>query len=89
MTRYERVPGVLLEDLGPAWAAFSPLSGETHLLNDEAALLLECLALVGPAEAHLVAREMATDTDQPCAEVERSLHGVWDQLIEAGMVRAC
>jgi hypothetical protein len=45
---YTRAPGVRIEPVGGAWAAFSPLSGETLLLNDEAAAILEVLTSSGP-----------------------------------------
>jgi hypothetical protein len=35
---------VLVEAVGEMWAAFSPSSGETQILNDEAAALLEVLS---------------------------------------------
>lgn len=39
--KFSRVDGVLVEPLGPVWVAFSPASGETTLLNDESAAILE------------------------------------------------
>ena len=43
MGRYARIEGVLIEPIGHLWAAFSPASGETILLNDESASILEVL----------------------------------------------
>ena len=44
MARYACVPGVSTEAVGHLWAVFSPASGETLLLNDESASILEVLA---------------------------------------------
>jgi PqqD family protein of HPr-rel-A system len=88
MLRYQRIPGSLIEDLGNMWAALSPASGETHLLNDESALVLECLAELGPATAAELAKEMAPDTGMSADDVERRLAFGWASLLEAGLVRA-
>ncbi len=85
--QYRRVPGSLIEDLGEAWAAFSPSSGETHLINHESALLLTCLAQVGPADSAVLAREMAADTGVPADTLEARLNVGWAALLEAGMVQ--
>ena len=34
---------MLVEPLGPSWVCYSPASGQTHLLNDESAAVLEML----------------------------------------------
>lgn len=83
---YERARGLRVESIGQSWAAFSPVSGETLLLNDEAAAVLEILA-EGPAELSAVCTALAHDSDVPVAEVEASLSQSWEHFVRAGLVR--
>lgn len=82
-----RAPGVLLEPLDEGWAAFSSLSGESHLLNDESAAIVEGLDLVQPLSASAVCKSLAQDCGLPPAEVEQAIGTAWEQLIEAGLIR--
>ena len=54
-------PGTLLAALGKSWAVFSEFSGETHLLNDEAAAFLEVL-LERPRTVNEAAEAIAADS---------------------------
>ena len=82
-----RAPGVLLEPLVEGWAAFSSLSGESHLLNDESAAIVEALDLVQPLSSSAICKSLAQDCGMPTAEVERAIGSAWEQLIEAGLIR--
>ncbi len=82
---YERACGLRVESIGQGWAAFSPLSGETLLLNDEAAAVLEILA-EGPAEADAVCAALAHDSEAPAAQIAASLSQSWEHLMSAGLV---
>ena len=84
---YRLVEGARIEPLDVAWACFSPLSGETVLLNTEAAAILELLANHGPTSDDTVARILAADTRTDIADVTEALRHAWDQLIAAGLVR--
>jgi PqqD family protein of HPr-rel-A system len=84
--RYERTPGVRVESLGRAWAAFSPASGETLLLNDEAAALLEVLT-DGPAHCDAVCAALAVDGDVAVAQIHAAMGDSWQQLLQAGLLR--
>jgi len=88
LARYLRIPGSRIEDLGPVWAAYSPASGETHLLNDEAALLLGRMADHGACSAAELAQALADDVGIAADELERRLSLGWNALLEAGLVRA-
>lgn len=82
------MPGVRLEPLGVAWGAYSPASGETHLVNDESAALLEWLLEVGQAADSLMAAEsfapdIGLDVDTLRARIDLS----WVPLLQAGLVR--
>jgi PqqD family protein of HPr-rel-A system len=78
---------VVIELIGDSWFAYSACSGETHLLNDSSAALLECL----PAEtARLpteVFAELSVDTDMSVEELQASAEGCWDTLRDAGLIR--
>ncbi|MEP7283515.1 MAG: HPr-rel-A system PqqD family peptide chaperone [Rubrivivax sp.] len=83
------VPGVLLEELEAEFAAYSPLSGATHLLNDTSAALLEILRDTGSSGAspETVVKILAEEADVPSAELIRSIESHWGTLISAGLVR--
>ncbi|MEO7244263.1 MAG: HPr-rel-A system PqqD family peptide chaperone [Rubrivivax sp.] len=83
------VPGVLLEELEAQFAAYSPLSGATHLLNDTSAALLEILRDIGSsgATSETVVQILAEDADMPSDAVIRSIESHWGTLISAGLVR--
>lgn len=86
MTVFARVPGLRVEAVGGAWAAFSPASGETLLLNDTSAAILEVLA-DGPLATSAVAERLAADAGVPHGEVAALIADHWPQLVEAGLVR--
>jgi hypothetical protein len=79
MERYGRADGVLIEPLGHLWAAFSPLSGETTLLNDESAAILEMLES-GDSDTSGICAALAEDSGLD------AVTGGWPRLLEAGLV---
>lgn len=86
MIQYVRTEEVLLEPVGHLWAAFSPATGETALLNDECASILEVLE-PGQGESTasmcaILAADSGLDADALVELVESS----WPRLIEAGLV---
>ena len=83
--RYARVPGVVVEPLDALWAAFSPASGQTHLLNDESAAILEILG-EGAASADGVVAQLAHDSGTDPAAVRLVLAHAWPSLIDGGLV---
>lgn len=83
---FTRAPGVLIEPVGDVWAAFSARSGETLLLNDEAAAILEVLTSRGRSHPDEVCRLLAADAGQPTADVSERLVDAWTQLTGAGLL---
>lgn len=86
MARFARVGGALVEPVGHLWAAFSPLTGETALLNDESAAILEILE-AGPADAGSVCAQLGADSGLSADELMPVVAASWPSLIEAGLVR--
>lgn len=86
MSTYSGVPGSRVEPIGRVWAAFSPVSGETLLLNDTSAAILEILEQ-GPADTATVAAAFAADQGLSPAQIEPLLDASWQDLIAAGLVR--
>ena len=84
--RFALVNGVELAPVGEVWAAFSPISGETILLNDESAAFLECLS-DGPSDLAAVSAALALDCGLPAEQVAATLATHWPRLIEAGLLR--
>jgi PqqD family protein of HPr-rel-A system len=83
---YRLADGVRLEPLGNTWASYSAVSGDTVLLNNEAASILELLA-DGPKDAACVAATLAASTATDLAEMNEKLRIAWDQLLLAGLVQ--
>jgi PqqD family protein of HPr-rel-A system len=84
---YTRAPGVLFAPLGEGWAAFSTLSGETHLLNSESVAVVESLDLHEPRTERQVAESLADDSGMTVQELLQTLAPAWPMLLEAGLVR--
>lgn len=84
--RYGVVDGVLLESVGPLWAAFSPVSGETTLLNDESAAILEAVRS-GPADTWSVCCDLASDAGLSPEALAPAVSAHWGQLLDAGLLR--
>lgn len=86
MRRFARIVGVQVEPIGDGWVAFSPASGETLVLNDETAAVLEVLE-AGAASTVGISDALAADS----GVAEPTLCMVLDEglprLIEAGLVR--
>lgn len=85
MQRYGRADGVLVEPVGHLWAAFSPLSGETTLLNDESAAILEVLES-GGCDTSGVCAALAEDSGLDAQHFVAAVAAGWPRLIEAGLV---
>lgn len=86
MNRYARRDGVLIEPVGHVWAAYSPATGETSLLNDESASILEILSL-GAASTESVCMSLAADTGLAVDALTEIVEACWPRLIEAGLAR--
>lgn len=86
MPRFARVEGVLVEPIGDAWAAYSPASCETILLNDESAAILEILE-AGAASTEAIGETLATDSGLEVDTLIPLVNDSWPRLLEAGLVR--
>jgi hypothetical protein len=86
--RYCLIAGVLVEPLGDVWAAYSPASGETAMLNTECAAMLEVLR-EAPRDSVSVGTRLSEDCGVPAAELLPVLDAHWQQLIAGGFVRRC
>jgi hypothetical protein len=87
MPRFTRVPGVRVESLEDIWAAFSPASGETLLLNDTSAAVLEVLESHGTLTDTRIAELLAADSGRTHDEVMSTLADCWPGLLQAGLLR--
>jgi PqqD family protein of HPr-rel-A system len=82
---FSRPSGLLVEPIGDGWVAFSPLSGETMMLNDETAAILEVLS-EAPGDLESVCDALAADTGIPPSELMNRIAPNWIQLVEGGLV---
>lgn len=80
------MPGVLVAPVGTAWAGFSPLTGDTLILNNESAAILEVLAL-GPCSLAQLAAELASDSGETAEILLPMLASHCQQLAEVGFLR--
>jgi PqqD family protein of HPr-rel-A system len=76
---------VLIEPIGHLWVAFSPASGETTLLNDSSASILEVLEL-GASSTDAISSTLACDSGLEARVLEGIVEASWPSLIEAGLV---
>lgn len=86
MQQYARVAGVLVEPFEHLWAAYSPATGETALLNDESAAILEVLES-GASDTSFMCSTLATDSGLEAASLVDTVETCWPRMIEAGLVR--
>lgn len=86
-TRFGPAAGLLVEPLGDAWVAFSPLSGETMFLNDPSAAIVEVLS-EAPADMHAVCAALAHDAEASLQQVSDVIGQSWAQLVEGGLIVA-
>jgi hypothetical protein len=86
MRRFERVGGTLVEPIGHLWAAFSTANGETSLLNDESASILELLENQA-ASTQEICTVLASDSGLAIESFTALVEDSWPRLIEAGLVR--
>lgn len=77
--------GVRTTDLGPVWAVYSPLSGQTLMLNTEAVAMLEVLR-DAPGDLASVCSVLATDGQHEADAIEAMCSGAWQQLLDAGLL---
>jgi hypothetical protein len=78
--------GALVESLGAGWVTFSPLSGETQVLNDEAAACLEAV-MDSPRTLHDLTSAIAALTDTPQVELAVLVEDAVNLLTQAGLLR--
>lgn len=87
MARYASVAGVRIEELGEVWAAYSPASGETNLINAESAVLLDWLRSFGPADAAQAAAGLAPDVGVAASVLESRVELGWEALLSSGLIQ--
>ena len=77
--------GVRMTDLGALWGVYSPLSGQTLVLNTEAVAMLEVLR-DEPGDLAIVCRALALDAGLGPKDIEDRCRGVWQDLLDAGLL---
>lgn len=82
---YSRTDGLLVAPVGHLWAIFSPTSGETALINDESAAILEVLES-GPSGTSGVCAALAKDSSLDAARLNSVVDEAWPRLVESGLV---
>lgn len=83
---FRRAPGVRLEPLGGGWAAYSGLSGETHLLNDESVAVIEALSEHSATHKDEVVRSVAQVWSTDPESITEHLQQAWSALVAAGLI---
>lgn len=86
MSVWRRVDGLLVQPVGHLWVAYSPSTGETTLLNDESASILELLE-AGAADTEEVCSNLAADSGLDAGVLTDIVECAWPRLVEAGLVR--
>ncbi len=84
---YLRAPGVRVRPLGEGWVAYSGLSRESHLLNNESVAVLDELDEFQPRSALQVAERLSGPAGVAADELLVIIEDAWASLAEAGLVR--
>lgn len=84
---YKLVRGVSVRPVGQIWVAFSPASGETLLLNDESAAVLEVLIAHASAGAPEIISTLAADSGVDFPSIAARLADCWAHLVQSGLIR--
>ena len=79
-------PGTLLQPVGNLWAAYSPASGDTQLLNNEAVAFLEVLR-EQPRSLEDAADVLAREIGLPVDQILPLLADAAVELTVAGLIR--
>jgi hypothetical protein len=79
-------PGTLLQPVGNLWAAYSPGSGDTQLLNNEAVAFLEVLR-EQPRSLEDAADVLAREIGLPVDQILPLLADAAVELTVAGLIR--
>ncbi len=85
MSLFAPPAGLCLELLGDRWFAYSPLSGETSILNDEGAAVIEVLS-EGPGTVESVCNGLRVDSGMDRPALVQSIDAAWSQLVQAGLI---
>lgn len=83
--RFACAPGLRVELIGDTWIAYSPQSGETLMLNDESAAVLEVLR-EAPGTIAAVCERLAADLDADAADLMQRIEPSWSLLTDGGLV---
>ena len=84
--RRNRTDGVLVEPVSHLWATFSPICGETALINDESAAILEVLQN-GPCDTEEMCAALAKHIELDSESLREVIEAAWPRLIEVGLVQ--
>jgi PqqD family protein of HPr-rel-A system len=84
---FVRPAGVLIEDVGASWVAYSPLTGGSHLINDESAAVLDVLVGAASLSEEAVVTALAVDFGVSVEQVRRMAAPGWTDLEAAGLIR--
>jgi len=84
---YLRAPGLRVRPLGEGWVAYSGLSRESHLLNDESVAMLDELDECEPRSAREVAERLSGEAGMSVDELLAIMTDAWPTLVEVGLVR--
>ena len=84
--KFSRVVGLELVSLGEVWAAFSPASAETILLNNESAAILETL-VDGDLDMLTITNVLSRDCGLSEVELLPIIQAHCPRLVESGFLR--
>jgi PqqD family protein of HPr-rel-A system len=84
--RFRCTAGTLLHDTGECIFAFSAFSGETHIINDSGAALLDCLADGKQFTQVEIVSEMAALYGVESGEVANAVEQALRDFLEAGLI---
>lgn len=86
--RFRPRPGLRVEALGAAWVAYCPATGDTQLLNDAAAAVVELVAEDPDASLEALTDSLARETEVDPASLLPVVEETLSNLRDMGLLVA-
>jgi PqqD family protein of HPr-rel-A system len=84
---YGPAGNVLVEPIGNAWGVYSPLSGQTHLINEPSLAVLEALQELGPVSLSGLCEALSNGTDSQASDLTVPVQTALHTFLAAGVAQ--
>jgi PqqD family protein of HPr-rel-A system len=84
---YGPAGNVLVEPMGEAWGVYSPLSGQTHLINEASLAVLEALQELGPVSVSGLCEALSNGTASEASDLTVPVQTALHTFLAAGVAQ--